>query len=214
MRKKILAAFLAGMAMASLSAPASAHPHVWVSVKSEVIYAPDGSATAVRHKWTFDEMFTTFALQGMDTKKGGGLTREDLAPLAEVNVTSLKDFEFFTYARADQAKSAFNEPKEYWLEHKDGALTLHFTLAFQKPVKAKQLELQIFDASYFVDFKLFNETPVTLVGAPAHCKIATQGPAAGTASAQQPLNESFFENLGPGSSFGQQFANRISVTCP
>ena len=212
--RKILPAVVALITMVTLACPAQAHPHVWVTVKSEVVYAPDGSATAVRHKWTFDEMFTSFALQGMDTKKAGGLTREELAPLAEVNVTSLKDFDFFTFARADQTKSAFNEPKEYWLEYKDGALTLHFTLPFQKPVKAKELQLEIFDASYFVDFKLFNQNPIALVGAPAQCKIAVHGPTATTATAQQPLSESFFENLGPGSSFGQQFANRISIACP
>ena len=47
-------------AFASLSiapAPASAHPHVWVTVKSELVYASDGSITGVRHAWTFDDMF-------------------------------------------------------------------------------------------------------------------------------------------------------------
>jgi len=39
--------------------PAQAHPHVWITAKSEVVYAPDGSITGVRHAWTFDEMFTT-----------------------------------------------------------------------------------------------------------------------------------------------------------
>src|SRR5215213_8527449 len=55
-------ALLAGLGLAE----ASAHPHVWVTVKSELVYAPDGTLTAVRHHWTFDEMFSTFATQGMD----------------------------------------------------------------------------------------------------------------------------------------------------
>src|SRR5687768_2402785 len=130
--------FFAGLALAT-AAPALAHPHVWVKAKSEVVYAADGTATAVKHHWTFDEMFSTFATQGMDTKKAGGLTREELAPLAEVNVTSLKDFDFFTFAKADGAKSTFKAPEDYWLEHKDGILTLHFTLPFEKAQKAKSL---------------------------------------------------------------------------
>ena len=44
---------------------AQAHPHVWVTMKSEVVYAPDGTATGVRHAWTFDDMFSTFATQGL-----------------------------------------------------------------------------------------------------------------------------------------------------
>ena len=35
---------------------AQAHPHVWVTMTTELVYAPDGSATAVRHAWTFDDM--------------------------------------------------------------------------------------------------------------------------------------------------------------
>src|SRR5437870_4318879 len=31
---------------------AFAHPHVWVTAASELVYAPDGSITGVRHAWT------------------------------------------------------------------------------------------------------------------------------------------------------------------
>ena len=87
-RAHLILACLFSMLLLLAGSRAEAHPHVWVTAKSEVVYAADGSVTAVRHHWTFDEMFSTFAVQGMDTKKAGGLTREDLAPLAEVNVTS------------------------------------------------------------------------------------------------------------------------------
>ena len=45
-----------------------AHPHVWVTMKSELLYAPDGTVTGVRHAWTFDDMFSTFATQGLESK--------------------------------------------------------------------------------------------------------------------------------------------------
>ena len=89
---------------------ACAHPHVWVTVKSEVVYAPDGSVTGVRHAWTFDDMFSVFATQGIESKKKGQFTREELAPLAEVNVSSLKEYGFFTHAKADGKAVEFSEP--------------------------------------------------------------------------------------------------------
>jgi ABC-type uncharacterized transport system substrate-binding protein len=67
--------------------PACAHPHVWVTAKSEVIYAANWSVTGVRYAWTFDNMFSTFAVQGIEPKHKGVFTREELAPLAQVNVT-------------------------------------------------------------------------------------------------------------------------------
>src|ERR1051325_4838150 len=101
-------AMLAGLATAA--GPASAHPHVWVTVKSEIVYAPDGSITGVRHAWTFDDMFSIFATQGLESKKKGQFTREELAPLAKVNVESLKEYDFFTYAKADGKSVEFKEP--------------------------------------------------------------------------------------------------------
>src|SRR5215475_6221406 len=86
-------------ALAGAATAASAHPHVWVTMKSELVFAPDGTVTGVRHAWTFDDMFSAFATQGIEAKKKGEFTREELAPLAEVNVTSLKEFDYFTYAK-------------------------------------------------------------------------------------------------------------------
>src|SRR3954466_287816 len=99
---KTIAAAFAGLFIAG--AQANAHPHVWVTMKSEVVYAPDGSVVGVQHAWTFDDMFSAFATQGLESKKKGEFTREELKPLAEVNVTSLKEFDFFTYAKADGKK--------------------------------------------------------------------------------------------------------------
>src|SRR6184192_3387919 len=99
------------IATLSLAAGAAqAHPHVWITATSQVIYAPDGSITGVRHAWTFDDMFSTYALQGIETKTKGAYSREELAPLAQTNVESLKEFGYFTFARADGKKERFLEP--------------------------------------------------------------------------------------------------------
>ena len=92
-------------AIALGAAAAQAHPHVWITATSEVVYAPDGAITGVRHAWTFDDMFSTYALQGIETKTKGVYTREELAPLAQTNVESLKEFGFFTFAKADGKKA-------------------------------------------------------------------------------------------------------------
>jgi ABC-type uncharacterized transport system substrate-binding protein len=192
---------------------AEAHPHVWVTVKSEVVYAADGSVTGVRHAWTFDDMFSAFATQGLDAKKKGEFTREELAPLAEVNVTSLKEFDFFTYAKADGKKTAFGEPVDYYLDYKDNLLTLNFILPLKTPVKSKSLQLDIYDPTYFVDFSFTEKEPVALKGAPPACKLAVLRPNESAADGRQ-VGEGFFNSLTSSSNYGSQFANKISVTCP
>ncbi|HVY04429.1 MAG TPA: DUF1007 family protein, partial [Burkholderiales bacterium] len=116
--------------LCAFAGAAQAHPHVWVTFKSEIVYGPDGTVTGIRHAWAFDDMFSAFATQGIESKEKGKFTREELAPLAEVNVTSLKEFDYFTFVTADGKKEALTDPPkgEYWLDYTDQVLTLHFIL--------------------------------------------------------------------------------------
>lgn len=194
------------------STVANAHPHVWITSVSELMYAPDGSVTGVRHAWTFDDMFSTYALQGIESKTKGVYTHEELAPLAQTNVESLKEFGYFTFAKADGKRAKFEEPVDYFLEYKDGLLVLHFTLPLKAPVKPKVLTLEVFDPTFFVDFKLADKDSVKLVGAPQACAFNLQRPNDGAASAQA-LGEQNFTD-GGNANFGAMFANKITVTCP
>jgi ABC-type uncharacterized transport system substrate-binding protein len=194
------------------AAGAVAHPHVWITATSELIYAPDGSLTGVRHAWTFDDMFSTYALQGIETRTKGVYTREELAPLAQTNAESLKEFAYFTFAKADGKKQKFEDPVDYFLEYKDTLLTLHFTLPLKAPVKPKQLSLEVFDPAFFIDFRFADKDPVALVGAPAACAMRFQRPNDGTANAQT-LGEQSFAS-GDNSNYGMMFANKITVDCP
>jgi len=194
---------------------ASAHPHVWVTMRSELLYGPDGAITGVRHAWTFDDEFSVFATQGLESKRRGVFTREELAPLAEVNVTSLKEYRFFTFAKADGKKTPFNEPVDYYLDYDAdrSVLTLHFTLPLKAPIRAKQLYVDVYDPTYFVDFAFIEKNPVTLVGAPAGCKLSIVRPEEANVQAQR-LPESFFNSLDASAGWGAQFTNKISVKCP
>lgn len=201
------------LAAVCLGAPAAeAHPHVWITSASELIYAPDGSITGVRHAWTFDDMFSAYAVQGLDSKTKGVFTREELAGLARTNVESLKEYAYFTFAKADGKKEKFQEPIDYYLDYKDAVLTLHFTLPLKRAVRPKELVIEVFDPSYFIDFKMAEKDPVELVGAPSGCQMKLQRPGDGTASAQK-LNEQSFLS-GENANFGMMFANKITVECP
>ena len=208
LRLMALLALAGGLSLAAL--PAQAHPHVWITATSELVYAPDGSITGVRHAWTFDDMFTTYALQGIETKTKGVYTREQLGPLAKDNVENLKEFGFFTFAKADGKKQKFEEPTDYFLEYKDSALTLHFMLPLKVPAKPKQLALDIYDPSFFIDFKFEDKDPVKLVGAPASCEMKFQRP--GDADVKK-LTEEMIAS-GDQSNYGAIYANKISVNCP
>ena len=208
--RHLLALLLLGGALGAKQA--QAHPHVWITASSELLYAADGTITGVRHAWTFDDMFSTYALQGIETKNKGVYSREELSSLAQTNVESLKEYGFFTFARADGKKEKFQEPVDYYLEFKDAALTLYFTLPLKTPVKPKELVLEVFDPSFFIDFTLAEKNPIKLVGAPATCQMKFERPNDGSAGAQKIGEQNFLS--GANSNYGAMFANKVTVDCP
>jgi ABC-type uncharacterized transport system substrate-binding protein len=217
MTKPVVRMIFALAGLLAAAASASAHPHVWVTMQGELVYGPDGSATGVRYNWTFDDMFSAFATQGLESKKPGVFSREDLEPLAKENVNSLKDFGYFTFAKANGKKIEMKDPTDYFLDYntKDTVLTLHFTVPFKAPVKAKELNIEIYDPEYFVDFSFKDvKDPIALVGAPAACKLSVARPQELTVPPGQQLGEAFFNQLTASQNWGAQFANKIQVKCP
>ena len=199
----------------ALTGTAQAHPHVWVTFKSELLYAPDGTLTGIRHAWSFDDMFSTFATQGIEQKEKGKFTREELAPLAETNVTSLKEFDYFTFVTADGKKVELTDPPkgEYWLDYKDSVLTLNFTLPLKQPVAAKQLEIDVYDPAIFIDFEFAKDDAIRFVHKPANCGGTYETPREMTFQEQKALAQIPADQQNTSMAWGAQFANKIKVTC-
>jgi ABC-type uncharacterized transport system substrate-binding protein len=206
-------ALLAG-ALLICAAPALAHPHVWVTMHSDLIYGPDGSITGIRHHWAFDDMYSAFALQGLESKEKGKYTREELQPLAKVNVESLKEFDYFTFATIDGQKVSLGEPlSDYSLDYNDSVLTLNFTLPLKTPVKAKSLTIDIYDPTIFVDFAFDKEHPVKWENPPQGCKLQIALPREMTYAEGKALSEIPADQPNLTMQWGAQFANKILVTC-
>ena len=121
--------FLAAFISLVIAAPAAAHPHVWVTMTQRA------HVRARRHRHRHPPALGlrrhVLGLRpaGNRSKEKGKFTREELAPLAKVNVELLKEYDYFTYATADGKKTPLAEPApDYWLDYKDEVLTLNFTL--------------------------------------------------------------------------------------
>jgi ABC-type uncharacterized transport system substrate-binding protein len=156
---------------------ADAHPHVLVNARAEIVFDQKAEITAIRNIWQFDEAFTSYAIQGLDTDGDGKLSDAELAPLAKVNVESLSEFDFFTWLTIGGKQQTFVVPTEYWLEFHGGRLTLFYTLPLKEPVAVgPRTALEIYDPEYFVAFAFLPEKTVTLDGAPEGCKAEYHAP--------------------------------------
>lgn len=210
---KGLAAGLIALVAVSIGV-AHAHPHVWVMVKETVLYK-DGAITGLRQSWTFDEYYTEMAIEGLDKNGDGKYDREELKELAQVNIDGLKEFSYFTFAKAGDKDLKFKPPEDYWLEHDDkGVLTLHMTLPLEEPVvaEASGFQFSVFDSSYYIAFDLAETDPVTLgAGAPASCKAAIHDPPPDDEA--DDLNAAFSSVLGDGGTIDMGSTRSIAVEC-
>ena len=216
-RQFLIAALLLGAAVTGLAPSAGAHPHVWATVRSEIVFGPDQKMTGVRHAWTFDEFYTAMAVQGLDADGDGVYSKEELEPLAKVNVESLEEFDYFTFVRAagDEKFLPLKPPVDYWVEYDNTLLTLHFTLPLKTPLDpaAKGVTIEVYDPSFFVAFGFAKERAVKIAGPAQGCTAKLDAPDPESAEEAKALGEAFFSQLGPGSDFGSQFAQTVMVTC-
>jgi ABC-type uncharacterized transport system substrate-binding protein len=204
------------LALASCLASAKralAHPHVWVTVETEIEFGPNKEIMGFKHKWTFDEFYSEFAVQGLDTNGDGQYSEEELKPLAQTNIEALKEFEYFTFPFVEKTKIALKEPAEYRLEYKDKLLTLYFTLPLDQPVpqdKVRAFSFSVYDPGMYVALTFDKKSPV---------KIASLQPLSCSAhvgdrpAAQEKAMSGLGENIDPSSNFGSQFAERVTVGC-
>lgn len=205
-----------GAALAWSAIPAAAHPHVWVTVETTVLYE-GGTITGLQHKWTFDDMYTAMAIQGLDTNGDGTYSREELAELAQVNIDGLREFGYFTVAKLGNAAVKTKPPVDYYLAYTDSLLSLHFTLPFEQPVpsEAPDFNFAVFDESFFIAFDFGKEDPVKLAGAPSGC-AANIGIPQNELEQLQALNESFGGQLTAGDAnqgMGLGYAKTVTLGC-
>ncbi|ODA66234.1 hypothetical protein A7A08_02881 [Methyloligella halotolerans] len=211
-RKRLLGA-AAMLCALMLPTAASAHPHVWASVQSELVFDKDGKLEAIRHRWTFDQFYSAMAIQGLDTDGDGKYSAEELKPLAEINVQSLNEYDYFTFVSLKGDAVPLSDPIDYWVEEKDGIVVLNFTLPLKAALAAgsEEVKVEVYDPTFFVAFSFADEDPLKMAGAPTGCEANLKTPL--TDPDSEALTEAFFSQLGPDSNVGSQFAQSAVLSC-
>ncbi|HRO50480.1 MAG TPA: DUF1007 family protein [Hyphomicrobium sp.] len=213
----VAGALALGLGVLLGAAPAAAHPHVWVTVETTVVYE-DGRISGLRHRWVFDDLYAAMAIQGLDADGDGVYSREELAELAQVNIDGLKEFQYFTYSKLGETRLAHKDPVDYYLEHKDDELALHFTLPLDQPVMAdaQGFSFSVFDESFFIAFDFGENEPVKLsAGAPEGCE-ANIGVPENELIELKALNEAFGGALTAGDAnqgMGLGYARTVTLGC-
>lgn len=156
------------------AAPALAHPHVWVEMRSDVVFDDQGRIAAMNLMWTFDDGYAQMALEGLDTNGDGIYDATELDPLSKENIESLKDYDYFTVIRFNGEKQALAPVTEYGQIYSNGKLQLHMQVPLKTPVDPATGEFmaKVYDPEFFIAFDYAGDDPVTVLGAmPKTCAL-------------------------------------------
>ena len=198
-----------------LASPALAHPHVWITVRTQIHFDKDGKLDALVHDWVFDDQYSAYATQGL-APKGQLVTREMFAPLSKENAGGLADIGYFTSLKIDGKVVEFAPVTDYWMEERpDHLVAFHVTMPLKTPTSPGRYgSLLVADPEYFFDFEFDDGQSLTLVDAPKGCSININKPKPLEGDDKKKLDESFFTGLAPGANFGFKMATRAILACP
>jgi len=199
------AAFILGLLLPGW---ASAHPHVWIDVHSTFIVDEGGSVTAIRQKWMFDLFYSSFLLQDLK-----GRWRSPDTFVAEA-MKNLRSYSYFMEVRSSGGVLKFDRPTEAVGAVSDGQLTMQFTanLPASADEGSSNVELMVFDPTFYIDMQHVKERPVSLEGVGAAlCSsvVEEQNPSEEVRMRAQAMDQ----NAEVDATLGRQFAQTVRVTC-
>ncbi len=145
---------------------ATAHPHVWSDMRSQLIISDEGLVTGVRLQWTTDKTYARDALDGFSKDAQGNYSVEDLQKLTDENLSALSDYDYFTFFRFNGEKQKIGKAAEgqQIYNPKDGRLTLTFAVPLAAPLDPHKgaVTLKIYDPEFFIAFDYLPEKPLLI----------------------------------------------------
>lgn len=200
--------------LAGSPAPVVAHPHVWIDAAAEMLFDDSGELTGLRVYWVFDELYSAYAVEGLDRDGDGELGPAELAPLATENIRNLKEFSYFTYVEVDGQNPDYGAVEEVGMRMVNGRLAMWFVVPLAEPVDPRKAEIAfaMYDPTYYISVELTENGPVRVNGAmPDVCSHRIVD--AEARSEALSLSESFFQNLESSANFGVGLAQWVRLTC-
>jgi ABC-type uncharacterized transport system substrate-binding protein len=200
-------------AVACLSAPAAAHPHVFADARLEVLIDPDGTVKALRHVWRFDDFFSSTVLVQFDKNKDLKLEKPELEALAKTVHDSLADYNYFQLVTQNGKDVAMQAPGHMIADFQDNRLLILFESHPKEPLKlAGKTDFGIYDPTFYTAIDFHSDADIVVDGLPANCtkKVIRPDPDQAIAQNQKTLTDAFFNDP---TDLSKIFATKLELTC-
>lgn len=179
---------LTAIAALGASARVQAHPHVFVDARLEIVFTGAGAVREIRHIWTFDQLFSSWQTQGLDTNADGELSEAELQGLADENMKMLAGYRYFTLAGEGSRDLPLASMDDAKVSMEEGRAVLRFGLEPQEPYPiGDTLNISVRDPEYYTAISFSGVEDIALVNPPDGCNV--------TLIPRQPLPDDVRERL-------------------
>ncbi|MBB3611055.1 DUF1007 family protein [Rhizobium sp. BK602] len=218
MRKPTLAhaaILTGGLLLAPIAA--SAHPHIFVEARLEVLAGPDGNVQELRNVWRFDEVFSSSVLMDFDKNTNLKLDPDELKEVGKTVRDSLADYDYYTNLSLNGKAIKVDKPDVINVDYQDGQLLMFFAVKPSEPMplKGNKLSFGIYDPTLYTSIDFPSDNELTVEGeAFKSCKhqVVRPNPDEVIAENKATLTDAFY-NDPTGTTMSKLFATRIDVQC-
>ena len=200
------------LGLASAAGRVSAHPHVWIDVRTTVVTDDQGRVTGVDQEWLFDPIYSAYVTGGMNPASDKG--RKALNDLIDESMKNLREYDYFVRVRGDGAKLSLDDVREYSAQMQGDRMLYRFTIPLAEPVDPRKhdLDVAVFDPTYYIEMVHLEGDVVAFRGPnPAGCgaRILQPNPDMDAIAQAQSMDRDATAD----DTLGAQFAETVIITC-
>jgi len=195
-----------------LSTDSRAHPHAWIDMSTSLTFDSKARISSIFVDWLFDDFYTAFVVE--DINRAGESIGQALTSLAEENLSSLKEYHYFTDVQVDGKRQHVEYTGYFKTEIRQDRLWLRFEITFPKPLDPRQhnITYAVYDPTYYIEILHLEGDVVTLNGErPGGCfaSILPATPTGATVAMAAALDQ----NMKAPDTLGRMFADTVEILC-
>jgi ABC-type uncharacterized transport system substrate-binding protein len=191
---------------------ATAHPHAWIDLQSQVLLDDEGRVRALRFDWVFDDYYTVaIAESGQPLDQ---LSDSVWTEIAGRNLSNLTDYDYFTAVKFNNEPVELGTVTRYEGGLRDGRMWMRFEVPLAKPIdpKAGSLSFAVYDPTYYIEIVHIEEDIIAFDGPGAdRCQGEIVQP--NPTFEQVTLAAALDKNESAGDGLGELFAETVLIHC-
>jgi ABC-type uncharacterized transport system substrate-binding protein len=215
-KRRIFTLTAAAASLLAVAGTANAHPHVFAEARLDVVLSADRqSATALRHVWRFDDLFSSTVLMEFDKNSDLKLDDGELKEVSDTIFASLAEYNYFQLVTVDGKDVKMKPPSHLMANFDNDQLIVLFESEPDTPIKlAGKIDFGVYDPTFYTAIDFPDDANMAVDEMPANCTKTVVRPDPDTAIAenQKTLTDAFF-NDPTGTDMSKIFATKLELNC-